>query len=307
MAIGTAAAIIGAGALAAGAGAYSANKASKAQGKAADQASATQLEMFYENQAAQQPWTDAGEAGLNRLSVLLGLDPEQSGAAPKLESADEIRARLAPTYRSLKLAPQDYTNKLNVAVRAEMEKQKQEQAAYRRNPVTKDPLFGSLLTPFTGKDLKNEPGYQFGMQQGQQGLDNQFSRAGGLLSGAALKAASRFNQDYAGTKFNDAFNRDQANKSNTFNRLASLSGVGQQAVAQVGNQGMQTAQIVGNNTMQAGNARASGYVGTANALNNGISQGMNWWQGNQLLNSLNQQPTYGVAQQPGVTGWVSQG
>lgn len=165
---------------------------------------------------------------------------------------------------------------------------------------------GDLSRSFTMGDFQADPGYQFRLSEGMKGLENSAAARGGLLSGAALKAASQYNQNFASGEFNNAFNRFNANQTNQFNRLASLAGVGQQAATQIGNQAMQTGQIVGNNITGAGNARASGYVGSANAVNNGITQGMNWWQGNQLLNALNQ-PAYGVAQQPGVTGWVSQG
>lgn len=60
---------------------------------------------------------------------------------------------------------------------------------------------------FTGKDLASEPGYQFGLNQGTQGIERGQAARGNFLSGAAMKELTRFNEDYAGTKFGDAFNR----------------------------------------------------------------------------------------------------
>lgn len=49
---------------------------------------------------------------------------------------------------------------------------------------------------------------------------------------------------------------------------------------------MNTANQISNNQTGAGNARASGYIGSANALTGAIGQGYNMYQGNQMLNLL---------------------
>jgi len=46
------------------------------------------------------------------------------------------------------------------------------------------------------------------------------------------------------------------------------------------------AQNVGQTMMGAGAARASGYVGQANALNQALGTGLNYYQGQQYLNRL---------------------
>lgn len=63
-------------------------------------------------------------------------------------------------------------------------------------------------TPFsyTPQDLQNDPGYQFQLQQGMQALQNQQS-ATGISGGAAAKALERYAQDYAGTSYNNAYQR----------------------------------------------------------------------------------------------------
>lgn len=137
---------------------------------------------------------------------------------------------------------------------------------------------------FTGADLANEPGYQFGLAEGNRGLTNSAAARGGLLSGAALKASTKYAQDYAGTKYNDAFNRDATNK----NRLATLAGIGQtsngqsassglQTSSQVGNGILSAGQTVGNNALGLGNARASGYLANGNALTTGINGALSAW------------------------------
>lgn len=137
---------------------------------------------------------------------------------------------------------------------------------------------------FTGADLASEPGYQFGLAEGNRGLTNSAAARGGLLSGAALKASTRYAQDYAGTKYNEAFSRDQTNK----NRLATLAGIGQTATGQSASSGaalgsnvasgmMGTASAIGNNITGAGNARASSYLAQGNAISNGLNQGLSAW------------------------------
>jgi hypothetical protein len=152
--------------------------------------------------------------------------------------------------------------------------------------------YGSLTNRFTGADLATDPGYQFGLQQGQRGLDNSASAHGGYYSGAQLKAASRYNNDYAGTKFNDAYNRYNTDQSNLFNRYSGIAGSGQQAVTQIGQQGANMANIngqiginnantVGNNLMDAANARSSSYLAQNNSLQNALNQGLSAWKRTQ--------------------------
>lgn len=138
------------------------------------------------------------------------------------------------------------------------------------------------MPDFTGANLQNEPGYQFALNEGMKGVTNSAAARGGLLSGAALKAASQYNNDYASTKYNDAFNRDATNK----NRLASIAGIGQTASNVNTSSGLNTAAGVAQNQLGAGNARASGYVATGNALTNGIGQGLNWYTQNSLLDRV---------------------
>lgn len=163
--------------------------------------------------------------------------------------------------------------------------------------------YGSLNNRFTGANVTSEPGYQFGLQQGQRGLDAGAAARGGYYSGAQLKAASRYNTDYASTKYNDAYNRFNNDQSTQFNRLSGIAGTGQTAINQIGAQGASmaanngsiltnTAFNNGNNLMGAGNARASGYVGSANALTSALGTGINQYQSNQLLNRMNNNSGY---------------
>jgi hypothetical protein len=133
------------------------------------------------------------------------------------------------------------------------------------------PGFNSLNENFTGADLQNEPGYQFRLAEGEKALDHSAAARGGALSGAAVKAAQRYGQDYASGEFTNAFNRFNINRDSRFNRFATVAGVGQQQTNQLINSGTAYGNQVGQNTINASNlagqANAAGILGRASAYN----------------------------------------
>ena len=166
---------------------------------------------------------------------------------------------------------------------------------------------------FTGKDLASEPGYQFGLNQGTQGIERGQAARGNFLSGAAMKELTRFNEDYAGTKFNEGFNRAynthntnltgrlneyntnltrrqnewntnlgayNQNRNTIYNFLTGVSNTGQASAARVGANNQQVANSVGNNLMSAGNAQAASIVSGSNALSSGLNQAANSFNSN---------------------------
>jgi hypothetical protein len=120
-----------------------------------------------------------------------------------------------------------------------------------------------------------DPSYKFRLGEGMKALDRQAAARGGLISGGALKAAQRYGQDFASQEF-----------GNAYNRLAGLAGVGQTATGAIGNAAGAYGANAGNLMTGAAGARASGYVGGANALTSGLGQYMNYTQGQNLLNRL---------------------
>lgn len=105
-----------------------------------------------------------------------------------------------------------------------------------------------------------DPGYEFQLAEGQKGIDRSLAARGGALSGAAVKAGVRFNQDTA-----------QGAYSNYFNRLMGVANPGAGAAGQSAAVGVQGAGMVGNDLIRAGQARQSGY----NALGTGIGKSVN--------------------------------
>lgn len=155
---------------------------------------------------------------------------------------------------------------------------------------------GPLTQDFAYKDFNpqnwKDPGYDFRMAEGQKAIERSAAARGTVLGGGTLQALTRYAQgtasdEYAksydryNTDYTRAFNTFNANKTNLFNRLSSLAGVGQQTATTMGQLGQNYAGNVGENLTKAAQtggdyatsaaaARASGYVGSANAWNNAI-------------------------------------
>lgn len=118
---------------------------------------------------------------------------------------------------------------------------------------------GASSTPDYNAILSNLPGYQFQMQQGTQAINQNLAAQGLLQSGAAGKELAQYGQglasNYAGQYVNG---------------LQSLAGLGQSSTQASGQLGQQTANQIGSNQIYAGNAQASSYATTANAINGGL-------------------------------------
>lgn len=129
--------------------------------------------------------------------------------------------------------------------------------------------YGSLSQPFTLAQFQADPGYQFNLEQGQQALDRTAAAKGGVMSGAAQKAAARYSQDYASNEFNNAYNRYNTNQNNLYNRLSGLSTTGLSA-----QENLNSLRAGATNT--ANDYRTSGAQSLANAK---IQQANNWQSG----------------------------
>src|SRR2546423_4544588 len=143
---------------------------------------------------------------------------------------------------------------------------------------------GDFNRDFTLKDFTKDPGYQFRMDQGQRALEASAAARGGLLSGGSLKALSRYGQDYASNEYSTACNRFNNDRTTRFNRLSAVAGTGQTANNTLANLGSQTAQNIGETYLGAGTARAAGYIGQGNAINQGVGSLANFYLQQQYLN-----------------------
>ena len=145
-------------------------------------------------------------------------------------------------------------------------------------------------TPFGMDQFQQDPGYAFRMSEGMKALERSAAARGGLLSGGMLRGGQRYGQDLASQEYMNAFNRYQAERNARLNPLQSLAGVGQTATNQLGQAGQAMASNVGQALGAAAQARASGYIGGANALAQGLGTYLNYQQGQNFLNAMRPQP-----------------
>lgn len=122
--------------------------------------------------------------------------------------------------------------------------------------------------------FQTDPGYGFRLAEGQKALERQAAARGGLISGAALKAATRYGQEMGSQEYQNAFNRYQAERAAALNPLQSMAGLGQTSTnaltsaagtygGNVGNIYMGQAGNVGNMMLARGSmyGRALGDIG----------------------------------------------
>ena len=154
-----------------------------------------------------------------------------------------------------------------------------EQALNKLIPLTDYQTFGM-------DQFKADPGYAFRLSEGQKALERSAAARGGLLSGATLKGIQRYGQEMGSQEYTNAFNRYQTERAARLQPLQSLAGVGQTTAQQLGQAGTQMASNVGEALTSGAAARASGYVGQANALTGALNTGLNYYQNQQLMNRL---------------------
>lgn len=102
--------------------------------------------------------------------------------------------------------------------------------------------------------LRSTPGYQFRLDEGRDAIDASASASGRLFSGRTGKELQRYGQDYASAEYGDLYDR-----------LGGLAGTGDASKGQIINVAGQYGQNASGNIRDAGAARASSYLGVADA------------------------------------------
>ena len=165
--------------------------------------------------------------------------------------------------------------------------------------------YGNLLRDFSTADFEADPGYAFRLQEGLKGLDRQAAARGGMISGAALKAATRYGQDMGSQEYQNAYNRYNQNRSQRYQMLTGQQTAGANATNQQNQSSQNYASAAGNALQNAGNARASGYMGQANAwggvLNSAANAGLAY--GFNKMNNPYASPAQGADIQAGWNKW----
>lgn len=130
---------------------------------------------------------------------------------------------------------------------------------------------GEFNQPFTAERFQADPGFAFRLSEGQKALERQSAARGGLMSGGALKAATRFGQEMGSQEFQNAFNRFYAERQAQLDPLFQLYGGGMATSGDLasfaGTRGANVANFLGAGRLGAGEATARGMerAGTARA------------------------------------------
>lgn len=141
---------------------------------------------------------------------------------------------------------------------------------------------GEFNQPFDMSKFYDDAGYRFRLGEGEQATNRAAAARGGFNSGRTLKELQRWSQGLASDEYGKAFDRFQTTNTSKFNRLAALSGIGQQTASQLNSSGNNYGSNVANTitsganaagaaTIANANARTSGYTGAAGAVMNMIN------------------------------------
>ena len=153
--------------------------------------------------------------------------------------------------------------------RRQYDLQREDSAPYRAAGAQALGQYQSEMNgPVTSADVMSDPGYQFGLSQGQLALDRKAAAGGGRISGAALKSAAQYGTDYATTGYGAAYQRRQ----DRLNRLQALAGLGQTSTASSAAAGAASAGNISNMISNQGNAAGAAQIAQGNIWGNTVNQ-----------------------------------
>lgn len=157
-------------------------------------------------------------------------------------------------------------DKANQGLSAEKQQARDDYAPYRdAGAIATNNLNGLMKDP---NSITSDPGYQFGLGQGQTAIDRSAASGGSLYSGATLKALQRYGQDYAGTKLNDAYTR-----------YGGVANLGLSAVNGTTQSGQNAQNQISNNIIGAGNVSAAQANANGTTIANGLQQAYSAYTG----------------------------
>jgi hypothetical protein len=198
-------------------------------------------------------------AGANLASGLLGANAATNAANTQADAARAAQDRLQQNYQQLAPQYDPYLqtgstglSKLNASI-------------------------DSLTDPFSATKMMQgfAPGYDFRLQQGQTATNLANNATGGLIGGNALKGLQDYTQNFASNEYNNAFNQNQTQQGNIYNRLVGLAGIGQTGLTNLSNLATGNASNISQLGVGAANAQAAGTVGATNALTGGLTNTAN--------------------------------
>jgi hypothetical protein len=224
-------------------------------------------------------WGMTAVAGATLVTGYMGAQASKSAAKTQAQAADTAGANERAMY----------------------EQGREDLAPYRESGYTalKDiEKIKPFLTAQFGPDQFAQyldPSMAFRQKIGTQATERMANVGGGAIGGNTLRALTDYGQNLASTEYQNAFGRFQTDRTNIYNTLANIAGMGQGAVNTGINSGQNFASQMTGLTTGAAAAEAAGTVGAANAIGGAASNFGNM----AFLNSLMKRP---AVQQPTPTG-----
>ena len=229
------------------------NSSSRSQERAItqsnDAAIAEQRRQYDLSRQDMQPWLGAGTNALRQMQIELGLPVN---TAPPVVGTETNTGGAAAGVNNL--YGDGFMSIPGLAGRF-------------RIPTKTQPTFGNVggvtstpapaPTSAGGSGFRATPGYEFVRSEGMRGLERSAAARGGAFSGNALRGLDQFNNGLASQEYN-----------NYYNRLAGLSGTGQNTGQNLAGLGANMAGNVGNLLTNSGQARASAAAQRYSGLNN---------------------------------------
>lgn len=258
-------------------------RASKSQQRSTDAAINEQSRQYDLARDDQGGYRRAGDWALNRLT---GMAPIQNEANFDKEAYLRAYPGVAadPYFR---FAP--YEHYLQAGAHEGVEFKWTPEAQAQRAAAAAAGGGGGLIDKATTQEeVMRDPGYQFGLQQGQQALDRKIAAMGGRVSGASLKAAARYGTDYASTGYNAAYQRGQ----DRLNRLAAIAGLGQTATQASAQSGANATNAISNLMTSQGDANAARSIAQGNIWANAGNQLAGYYMNQQRQPSYLRNNTY---------------
>jgi len=247
--------IAGVGAVGAAAIGSSASKsAAKSNQQAADTASAETRAAREQAYSTLSPYVQTGNAAQSQINALLGLNTQQPQPQMQPQGVGQYQPNDMNGFGGIRDNFAGVMQNMQARQNGQVGQQPMQQGGYVTQPTAESAF----------DQYRNSTGYQFRLGEGMNALNAGYAGAGTIKSGAAMRAATEYGQNFASGEF-----------GNYLNALGNQQGIGLQAGSASAGVGVNAANSLGTIAMNNGANQANAALVRASALGQGIAGGAN--------------------------------